>query len=98
MTEPTAAETGEFWLRLHLFIEGGLKRAAALHGVETALAMARQFDDGEWRLMTEVNFDADKQPIPGSLKYRVDIYVPSIDEFMEFLAVKSLGTGCASGA
>jgi hypothetical protein len=50
--------------------------------------MAQQFEDGQWRLMTELDFDADKQPIPGSLKFRVDIHVPSIDEWEEFAAIK----------
>jgi hypothetical protein len=89
MTEPTEAETEEFQLRLRLIIERGLKRAAALYGTETALAMAQQIEDGQWRLMTEIDMDADKQPIPGSLKFRVDIHVPSIDDWEEWLAVKA---------
>jgi hypothetical protein len=89
MTKPTADEMEEFWLRLRLIIEGGLKRAAALYGTETALAMARQIDAGEWQLMTEVDVDADKQPIPGSLKFRVDIYLPGFGVWEEFLAVKA---------
>jgi hypothetical protein len=93
MTKPTDAEMEDFWLRLNLIIERGLRRVAALEGTEVALAMAEQFDGGGWRLMTEVDMDADKQPIPGSLKYRVDIYVPSLDEFLEFVAVKASWLG-----
>ena len=89
MTEPTAAEMEEFWLRLHLIIDGGLRRVAALEGAETALAMAEQFDSNAWRLMTEIDLDADQKPVPGSLAFRVDIWVPSMDEFVEFLAVKA---------
>jgi hypothetical protein len=93
MTEPTAAETEEFQLRLRLIIERGLKRIAALYGTETALAMAQQFEDGQYRLMTELDMDADKQPMPGSLKFRVDIWVPGIDEWEEFAAIKPSALG-----
>jgi hypothetical protein len=89
MTKPTAAEMEEFWLRIRLIIDRGLHRAGALYGTETALAMAQQFDDGQWRLMTEIDLDDDKQPIPGSLKFRIDLFVPSVDEFVEFAAAKA---------
>jgi hypothetical protein len=98
MTEPSAAEAEEFGLRLRLIIEGGLKRAAALYGTETALAMAQQFDDGQWRLMTEVDLADDGQPIPGSLKFRVDIHIPFIDEWEEFLAAKASVLGVSPEA
>jgi hypothetical protein len=89
MTEPTDAEMEEFWLRLRLIIDRGLKRVAALEGAETATAMARQFATGQWQLMTEVDLDGDQKPVPGSLMFRVDIWIPSIDEFVEWFAVKA---------
>jgi hypothetical protein len=55
--------------------------------------MAAEFDAGAWQLMTEVDLDADQKPIPGSLAFRVDIWVPSMDEFVEFLAVKASALG-----
>jgi hypothetical protein len=89
MTKPTDAEMAEFWRRLRLVIERGLFRAAALYGAETASAMAEQFATGQWRLMTEIDMDGDKQPVPGSLAFRVDLWVPSIDDWEEWLAVKA---------
>jgi hypothetical protein len=89
MTEPTESEIEEFWLRLHAIIARGLHRVVALYGAETALAMAQQFDDGQWQLMTEIDLDGDEKPIPGSLAFRVDVWVPALGEFAEFLAVKA---------
>jgi hypothetical protein len=96
MTEPTAAEMEEFWLRLRLIIERGLERIAALHGAETALAMRWQFATGQWRLRTEIDV-ADKQPVPGSLRFLVDIHIPFpdevVDEWEEFAEIKPPALG-----
>jgi hypothetical protein len=93
MTEPTTAEREEFWLRLRLIIDRGLRRACAVYGAEVGLAMAQQFADGQWRLMTEVDLDADQKPVPGTLVFRVDINVPAVDEWDEFVAVKASALG-----
>jgi hypothetical protein len=93
MTEPTAAEMEEFWLKVRLIIEWGLRRGAAEHGAEKALVMAQLFDDGQWRLMTEIDLDADQKPIPGSLVYRIDVQSPVTHEWAEFAAVKASALG-----
>ena len=59
--------------------------------------MAQQFEDGQWRLMTEIDVDADKKPVPGSLKFRVDILIPFIDEWEEFAAIKPSALGVPPG-
>jgi hypothetical protein len=93
MTEPTDAEMEESWLRLRLIIDRGLERIAALHGAETSLAMGRQFATGQWRLRTEIDLDADKKPVPGSLRFLVDIHVPSIADWEEFAAIRPSALG-----
>jgi hypothetical protein len=97
MTEPTDAEMEEFGLRLRLIIDRGLLRIAALYGTEVALALARQFADGQWRLQTYVDVDADQNPIPGSLRYRIDIHIPFpdelVDEWEEFARIEPSALG-----
>jgi hypothetical protein len=93
MTEPTPAEGEEFRRRLHAVIARGLKRVAAREGAETAVAMAQQFDAGNYRVATEVDLDDDQKPVPGSLMFRIDIWVPSADEFVWFAIAKASALG-----
>ena len=93
MTEPTAAEMDEFWLRIQAIIDWGLRCGVAEYGADKALVMAQLFDDGKWRLMTEIDLDADKKPIPGSLTYRIDVQSPIHGEWGEFATVKASALG-----
>jgi hypothetical protein len=93
MTKPTDAEMEEFWIRIRLIIDHCLRSGVAEYGAEMALAMAQLFDDGKWRLMTEIDLDADQKPVPGSLVYRIDVQSPVTDEWAEFATVKASALG-----
>jgi hypothetical protein len=93
VTEPTESEMTEFWLRICRVIDWGLRSGAAEYGAEKALVMAQLFDDGRWRLMTELDLDADQKPIPGSLDFRIDVQSPVTGEWAEFALIKASALG-----
>lgn len=93
MTEPTLEETEHFWLRIHAVIDWCLRQGSVEHGVEEALRMAELFEDGRWRVMTEIVLDGDQKPVPGSLSYRVDVQSPIHSEWVEFANIKASALG-----
>jgi hypothetical protein len=70
---PSREENEAFWTKIQNVIDWALLQLKEQQGEGIARAVAQRLDDRQWRLMTEVDVNADGEPVLGSLWYKVEV-------------------------
>jgi hypothetical protein len=71
---PSDDEHRQFTARLNDLIMWGLAKLKEQEGVETAVAVAEQFDRRQFRLRTRLDLDANGEPDLDTLWYRIEVF------------------------
>jgi hypothetical protein len=86
MTGPDPTEQADFYQRLHLIMLWRIDEIRESLGHEAALEVAQQIQAKQCRLMARCDIDANNQVQADSLWYKVEVRIPSTNDWVMLVA------------